>query len=84
MYVTPTAAGNAFTAFGWYGRWSPFAPGYTVTHEIGHFFGLPDDYSHSTGNPNEGHAGHMMGQDRGMVDQHEIEDILRKLPCKCE
>jgi hypothetical protein len=66
----------------WYGRWSSYGTDWTAAHESGHFFGLPDDHSGAAG-PNPGHAGHMMGEYGAPVNQHEIDDILRKLKCQC-
>ena len=63
--------------------------GWAVSHETGHLMNLPDDYHDQMVNgqavsvPNAGHAGHMMGQFEGTVVQHEVDDILKKLKCKC-
>ena len=45
--------------------------------------GLHDDYTRGN-QPNPGHAGHMMGQAGAPVNQHEIDDILKKLACQCK
>jgi RHS repeat-associated protein len=51
-------------------------------HEAGHLMGLDDDYT-DVGGPNPGHAGHMMGEDRGVVVQHEVDDIMRANNVRC-
>ena len=55
-------------------------------HEAGHLMNLLDDYSLDTGRVNPGHNGHMMGEWRGVVTQHEIDDIVRinNVNCKCD
>ena len=83
VFVTPgtNTPYRAWTFGGWYGRWSASQSSWSVAHEIGHFFDLPDDYT-ATG-PNPGHAGHMMGEWHGMIDPHEIDDILKNVSCEC-
>ena len=51
-------------------------------HEAGHLMGLDDDYT-DAGGPNPGHAGHMMGEDQGVVVQHEVDDIMRANNIRC-
>ena len=45
--------------------------------------GLDDDYTDAAG-PNPGHEGHMMAEDQGIVDSHEVEDLLRKNNVRCK
>lgn len=71
------------------GQWSHNANGFTAAHEMGHIFGLSDDYTDtetidgtvSTTDP--GHEGHMMGDYPGEVHQHEIDEMLRGVRCDC-
>ena len=51
-------------------------------HEAGHLMGLDDDYTDANG-PNPGHGGHMMAEDGGVVDVHEVMDIIRKNNIRC-
>jgi len=68
---------------GIYGRWWANADGWTAAHEVGHFFGLPDDYTEQYG-PDWGHQGHMMAQKNGKVAQHEIESIVGSMSGNCK
>ncbi len=55
-------------------------------HEAGHLMGLDDDYTddeNGNSTPNAGHENHMMGQDRGIVQEHEVMDIIRKNNISC-
>jgi len=78
-----------------YGEWAADA-GWSVEHETGHLMrylnpasGKRDDYHDvQQGNqvfsvPDAGHAGHMMGDFGGVVNQHEVEDILHNNGCGC-
>ena len=51
-------------------------------HEAGHLMGLDDDYTDEDG-PNPGHAGHMMAVYGGIVDVHEVMDIIRRNDIHC-
>lgn len=68
-----------------YGRWSASAGAWTAAHEAGHMFNLGDDYKDVNGIsvPLPGHKGHMMGDYGAPVAQHEIDDIMRQLECRC-
>ena len=52
-------------------------------HEAGHLMGLGDDYTDAQG-PNQGHDGHMMAEDKGIVVQHEVDDIMRANNIRCD
>ena len=55
---------------------------WTFAHEAGHLMGLDDDYTDENG-PNPGHEGHMMAVRRGIVNEHEVMDIIRKNNIRC-
>ena len=55
---------------------------WSFAHEAGHLMGLDDDYTDENG-PNPGHDGHMMAVDGGIVDAHEVMDIIRRNNIRC-
>lgn len=55
---------------------------WSFAHEAGHLMGLDDDYTDENG-PNLGHDGHMMAVYDGVVDVHEVMDIIRRNNIRC-
>jgi RHS repeat-associated protein len=81
---------------GWAGAWSAEANGETVSHEIGHFFGLPDyynDYWHGIRVPRgwgdysvpmAGHENDIMADSQnGWPQQAEIDQIVKSKAKAC-
>jgi hypothetical protein len=64
-----------------YGHW--VHTGYwRYAHEAGHLMGLGDDYNYLSDRPNEGHEGHIMGDQGGLVvAQHEIDSAVKGNKC---
>jgi hypothetical protein len=66
-----------------FGNWRSNADGRVGAHEVGHFFGLPDDYDDVNG-PKPGHSGELMADSiNGVVNQYVINQLLRKSGCTC-
>ena len=60
---------------------------WNFAHEAGHLMGLDDDYVDDprTGRsiPNPGHGGHMMGEFLGVVNEHEVLEVIRRNNISC-
>jgi hypothetical protein len=66
---------------GWQGNWAASDGGWVAAHEFGHMIGLGDHYSLSNPtNPCSGHRGHLMGQFWGVLQQHELDDMIDLRP----
>jgi RHS repeat-associated protein len=68
------------------GTWSDADADWVFAHELGHVMGLPDYYTDQNGVsvPLPGHAGSMMGDYGGSVQDSEIQEILKGKRCPCE
>lgn len=47
-----------------------------ASHEMGHYAGAGDQYDYTTGQPNAGYGGNLMGQLPGSVDSRNINEML--------